>query len=83
MKANVVYLKCEVIVLNDRNNHDPITSAAQKDPRVAKAMAQLSEQDAARLREVLADPEKTKQILSTPLAQQMLRRLSGGGKNNT
>ncbi len=69
--------------MNDRNNHDPITSAAQKDPRVAKAMAQLSEQDAAWLREVLADPEKTKQILSTPLAQQMLRRLSGGGKNNT
>lgn len=64
----------------NNNSRDPVSEAASRDPAVAKALSQLSEQDMNRLRAVLADPEKTRQMLSSPLAQQLMRRLSGGRK---
>lgn len=73
-------MKCEVIILTNNNSRDPISEAARRDPAVAKAVSQLSGQELARLREVLADPERTKQMLNSPLARQLMRRLSGGGE---
>ncbi len=66
--------------MND-SSHDPL-QAAMGDPRVAKAAAALSAEDMTRLREVLADPEKTRQILSTPMARQLMRQLSGKKEQN-
>ena len=67
--------------MND-NRRDPVSAAAQSNPELAKAISRLSAQDMARLREVLADPEKTRQVLSTPMAQQMLSRLGGAKEKN-
>lgn len=61
----------------NENSRDPLGRAAQSSPELAKAMAKLSPQDMARLREIISDPEKTRQILSTPAAQQLLNRLNG------
>lgn len=65
-----------------RNSRDPVNDAAQSNPELAKAISGLSEQDVKRLREVLSDPEKTRQALSTPMAQQLLSRLGSTGRNN-
>lgn len=62
--------------MND-NRRDPVSAAAQSNPELAKAISRLSAQDMAKLREVLSDPEKTRQVLSTPMAQQLLSRMSG------
>ncbi len=65
------------------NSPDPVSTAAKSSPELAKAISRLSAQDMEMLREVLSDPEKTRQALSTPMARQMLSRISGAdGKNS-
>jgi len=68
----------------NNSGRDPLARAAGSNPELAKAISRLSPQDMDKLREVLADPEKTRQILSTPAAQQLLGRIAGtgGGKNS-
>ena len=68
----------------NQNSRDPIKDASAANPELAKAISGLSRQDVEKLREVLSDPEKTRQVLSTPMAQQMMSRLSGaGGKHSS
>lgn len=62
--------------MND-NSRDPVSAAAQSNPELARAISRLSAQDMAKLREVLSDPEKTRQALSTPMAQRLLSRMGG------
>ena len=65
------------------NERDQLEIAAQRNPAVAQALSKLSEQDMAKLRSVLADPEQTRRILASPMAQQLLRRMTGDGKDGT
>jgi len=72
----------EYKVVTDMNekDRDQLEAAARSNPAVAQALSKLSKEDMAKLRAVLADPEQTRRILSTPMAQQMLRRMSGEDK---
>jgi|GEM_PF-1680260 len=65
------------------SDRDLLGEAASRSPEVAKAVAGLSQKDIAKLREILADPQKTEKILSTPMAQQLLRQLSAKNGQNT
>ncbi len=70
-------MEYKVVTEMNSNSRDIVGEAAARDPRVAKAVSGLSQEDMTRLREVLSDPEKTRQILSTPMAQQLIKQLSG------
>ncbi len=62
------------------DRQDRLSEAARSSPAVAQALSGLSPQDMEKLRAVLNDPEQTRKILATPMAQQMLLRLTGGEK---
>lgn len=72
-------MEYKVVTEMNSNSRDLLGEAVSRDPRVAKAVSGLSGEDMSKLREVLADPEKTRQILSSPMAQQLIRQLSGKG----
>lgn len=73
----------EYKVVSDMNEQerDQLEMAAQRSPAVAQALSKLSEQDMAKLRAVLSDPEQTRRIMATPVAQQLLRQMTGEKKD--
>lgn len=73
-------MEYKVVTDMKEQSRDQLEVAAQRSPAVARALSGLSEEDMAKLRAVLSDPEQTKRILATPMAQQMLRKLSGEDK---
>lgn len=46
--------------------------------QVSKLLSSLDSSDAEKLRNVLNDPEKTQQIINSPAAQALIKKLSGG-----
>ena len=46
--------------------------------QVEKLLSSLNKSDAEKVKNILNDPVKTKQILNTPEAQALIRKLSGG-----
>ena len=77
MELKGVFMEYKVVTDMKDDRNDRLDAAAQRSPAVAQALSKLSAEDKAKLRAVLADPEQTRRILSTPMAQQMLRKLSG------
>ena len=52
--------------------------SAPQNPQVEKLLSNLNKSDAEKLKNILNDPVKTKQILNTPEAQALIKKLSGG-----
>ncbi len=56
---------------------DKLKKAAQLNPKVAAALNSLSENDMAKINEILSDKDATKKILATVQAQAILKKLKG------
>jgi len=56
-------------------SRDQLKDAANKDG--GKLLESLSESDREKVANVLGDPEKTRQILSSPKAQELLKKFLG------
>lgn len=67
--------------MNDLNDLMRKLGANKNTPQNIKAenlLSSLSKSDADKVRSILKDPEKTKQILNSPEAQAIIKKLSGG-----
>ena len=73
-------MEYKVVIYMKDDRRDMLEAAARRSPEVARALSGLSPGDMERLRAVLADPEKTKQVLATPEARQLLQKMIGEGK---
>jgi len=58
-------------------NNTTIKNTPQKN-QVENLLSSLNKSDADKVRSILNDPVKTKQVLSTPEAQALIKKLSGG-----
>ncbi len=56
---------------------EKIRKAAQENPAVAQALGRLTESDIAGISAILNDKQALKQIMSTPKAQALLKKLKG------
>ena len=54
-------------------------SQGNNDEKVQQLMKGLNEKQAQQLQSVLSDPEKTQQILNSPAAQALMKRLMNNG----
>ncbi len=63
------------------NNYDDILKKGIKKGDADQLIKSLKPEDARKLSELLADKEATRQLLSTPQAQQLMKKLFGDKKN--
>lgn len=60
-------------------DRDGLERIMESNPQTARLLSRLSAEDIGRLRQVLSDPQKTKNLLSTPQAQRLLSSMKNGG----
>lgn len=76
-------MKKEGYTMNDLSellrklNNTNIKNTPQKN-QVENLLSSLNKSDADKVRSILNDPVKTKQVLNTPEAQALIKKLSGG-----
>lgn len=63
------------------NNYDDILKKGVKNGDAEQLIKSLKPEDARKLSELLADKEATRQLLSTPQAQQLMKKLFGDKRN--
>ena len=69
-------------IVNSGNTNfsaDDLKKAADGD--MSSLMSKMKKEDSDKLKAVLSDPEKTKQLLSSDAATKLLEALLGNGKN--
>lgn len=62
----------------DSASAEKLSDAAGSDPRIAKALGSLTQEDMDKISAVLSDREATARIMSSPKAQALLRMFGGG-----
>lgn len=65
--------------INKNYNNPAQTTDAKNKQKVEKMLNSLNDKQAQQLKEVLKNPEKSKEILNSAAAQALFKKLSGNG----